>query len=206
MKKLLFPIYSHFFFLWTLDVGNEDCSRGGHRGGGRAVRRRGAGQGWGAPVDEVCWQPAWWRRGQAAAGRLGNSKLLPPTGLGAGNGEARRVKAAVAGYGPTVAGSGGQSSLRKEEERSMVAIACWRTKKHPTAWLGTSSWQQMGKGEGESGEEGAGPGLKHAKVAARSAQASHAARAACTVTILFRNFKFSILPQTYHWNPYFVPP
>ena len=53
-------------------------------------------------------------------------------------------------------------------------------------------------GEGVSGEEGAGPGLKHGKVAARSAQASHAARAACTVTILFRNFKFPILPQTYH--------
>jgi len=44
--------------------------------------------------------------------------------LGAGNGEARRVKAVVAGCGPAVAGSGGQSSLRKEEERSMVAIAC----------------------------------------------------------------------------------
>ena len=59
--------------------------------------------------------------------------------------------------------------------------------------------------EGECGEEGAGPGLKHDKVAARAlqvaaraAQASHAARAAYTVTTLFRNFKFPILPQTYH--------
>jgi len=63
----------------------------------------------------------------------------------------------------------------------------------------------MGKGEGESGEEGAGPGLKHGKVAARArqvaasaAQASHAARTASKVTTLFRNFKIPILPQTYH--------
>ena len=74
-----------------------------------------------------------------------------------------------------------------------------------TAWLG--SWRQMGKGEGESGEEGASPGLKHGKVAARArqvaaraAQANHAALAVCTVTVmtLFIKFKFSILPQTYH--------
>ena len=69
MKKLLFPIYSLFFFLWTLDARKDGRGRGGHQGGGRAVRRRGAGQGWGAPVDEVCWQPAWWRHGQATAGR-----------------------------------------------------------------------------------------------------------------------------------------
>ena len=65
----------------------------------------------------------------------------------------------------------------------------------------------MGKGEGESGEEGAGPGLKHGKVAARArqvaagaAKASHAARTASTVTVttLFIKFKFPILPQTYH--------
>jgi hypothetical protein len=63
-----------------------------------------------------------------------------------------------------------------------------------------------------SGVEGAGPGLKHGKVAARArqvaasarqvaasaAQASHAARTASKVTTLFRNFKIPILPQTYH--------
>ena len=62
-------------------------------------------------------------------------------------------------------------------------------------------------GEGVSGEEGAGPGLKHGKVAARARQVaasaakpSHAARTASTVTVmaLFRKFKYSILPQTYH--------
>ena len=59
--------------------------------------------------------------------------------------------------------------------------------------------------ERENGEEGAGPGLKHGKVAARArqvaasaAQASHAARTASKVTTLFRNFKIPILPQTYH--------
>jgi len=61
--------------------------------------------------------------------------------------------------------------------------------------------------ERENGEEGAGPGLKHGKVAARARQVaasaakpSHAARTASTVTVmaLFRKFKFSILPQTYH--------
>ena len=59
--------------------------------------------------------------------------------------------------------------------------------------------------ERENGEEGAGPGLKHDKVAARArqvaasaAQASHAARTASKVTTLFRNFKIPILPQTYH--------
>ena len=35
MKKLLFPIYSLFFFLWTLDAGNGGRGRGCHRGGGR---------------------------------------------------------------------------------------------------------------------------------------------------------------------------
>ena len=62
-------------------------------------------------------------------------------------------------------------------------------------------------GEGVSGEEGAGPGLKHGKVAARAPQVaasaakpSHAAQTASTVTVmtLFIKFKFSILPQTYH--------
>ena len=60
-------------------------------------------------------------------------------------------------------------------------------------------------GEGVSGEEGAGPRLKHSKVAPRArqvaasaAQASHAARTASKVTTLFRNFKNLILPQTYH--------
>ena len=59
--------------------------------------------------------------------------------------------------------------------------------------------------EGECGEEGAGPGLKHGKVAARArqvaasaAQASHVARTASKVTTLLRNFKIPILPQTYH--------
>ena len=52
---------------------------------------------------------------------LGNSQLWP-TGLGAGDGEARRGEAALASYGPVVAGSGGQSSWRKEEERSRVTI------------------------------------------------------------------------------------
>ena len=28
MKKLLFPIYSLFFFLWTLDAGNDGRGRG----------------------------------------------------------------------------------------------------------------------------------------------------------------------------------
>ena len=59
--------------------------------------------------------------------------------------------------------------------------------------------------ERENGEEGAGPGLKPGKVAARArqvaasaAQANHAALAVCTVMTLFINFKFPILPQTYH--------
>ena len=113
-----------------------------------------------------------------------------------------------------VASSGWQSSWRKEEERSRVTteLAEERTSSRRTTGLpGLALGDRWGKerenGEGVSGEEGAGPGLKHGKVAARAPQVaasaakpSHAARTASTVTVmaLFRKFKFSILPQTYH--------
>ena len=100
----------------------------------------------------------------------------------------------MAGCGPAVSGS-----LRKEEERERNASSSAVLPSSAMALAGRGREErERENGEGVSGEEGAGSGLKHGKVAARSAQASHAARAACTVTILFRNFKFSILPQTYH--------
>jgi hypothetical protein len=118
---------------------------------------------------------------------LGNSQLRP-TGLGAEDGEARRGEAAVVGCGPAVASSGGQSSWRKEEERERNASSRERQRREGEGeWRG-SEWRG----------QGAGPGLKHGEVAARAAQTSHAARAACMVMILFINFKFPILPQTYH--------
>jgi hypothetical protein len=71
------------------------------------------------------------------------------------------------------------------------------------AWVLAVREQQGDRGE--CGVEGAGPGLKHGKVAASArqvaasaAQASHVARTASKVTTLFRNFKIPIPPQTYH--------
>ena len=56
------------------------------------------------------------------SGRGWPARQLPAAAdrLGAEDGEARRGEAAVAGCGPAVASSGGQSSWRKEEERSRV--------------------------------------------------------------------------------------
>ena len=73
-------------------------------------------------------------------------------------------------------------------------------------WLSKGKRKKKCRGrERENGEEGAGPGLKHGKVAARArqvaasaAQASQAVRTASKVTTLFRNFKILILPHTYH--------
>ena len=98
--------------------------------------------------------------------------------------------------------------MRKKEERERNASSSAVLPSLAMALAGRGREErERENGEGVSGEEGAGPGLKHGKVAARARQVaasaakpSHAARTASTVTVmaLFRKFKFSILPQTYH--------
>jgi len=102
------------------------------------------------------------RRGVLAAGlmtpwsgRGWPARQLPAAAdrLGAEDGEARRGEAAVAGCGPAVANSGGQSSWRKEEERGRGTGRPWSAARQP--WqrqvpVGRESRRREGKGEGES--------------------------------------------------------
>ena len=96
--------------------------------------------------------------------------------------------------------------MRKEEERERNASSSAVLPSSAMALAGRGREErERENGEGVSGEEGVGPGLKHGKVAARArqvatsaAQASHVARTASKVMTLFRNFKIPILPQTYH--------
>ena len=165
MKKLLFPIYSLFFFLWTLDAGKRrlrsgrspgrwpGCSSARSKPRLRCTGRRGGlaaglmtlwpGHGWPGSATPSCGGP----------------------GFGAVNGEARRVKATVAGCGPAVAGSGGQSSLRKEEERERNASSSAVLPSSTMALAGRGREErERENGEGVSGEEGPVPLLEHGEV------------------------------------------
>ena len=154
MTKLLFPIYSLFFFLWTLDAGKTmaavgevtrevaGCSSARSRPRLRCTGRRGVlaaglmtlwpGHGWPGLATPSCGRP----------------------GFGAVNGEARRVEAAVAGWGPVVASSGGQSSWRKEEERERNASSSAVLPSSAMALAGRGREErERENGEGVSGED-----------------------------------------------------
>jgi len=106
----------------------------------------------------------------------------------------------------------GKLTWRWKEDAAAVALSAWsgnhgdmreqgRERDGGREWRGQGRRSRARPRSFLSDEPGRGGG--HAT--SEASECNTRPRTASKVTTLFRNFKIPILPQTYHWNPYFVP-